>query len=198
MLTIVQKNKDYPGEIQVNWKYQDKKRKLGSTVSKLVLPTVSLPELTPTATGLESGSVSARDSPARDRSLSPKRKRDRSDSSAPLSAPPSSRKNNKECKSDRSDRDRQDRGSDRSDRAEKGERGSERGRPDKEKSKPAEPPKPRTLEDVYEVGEELGSGAFSIVKAGKHKTNGKPVAIKILDNYGNLEDGMTITILFLE
>jgi serine/threonine protein kinase len=43
---------------------------------------------------------------------------------------------------------------------------------------------------VYEVGEELGSGAFSIVKAGKHKVTGQAVAIKILDNYGNLEDGM--------
>lgn len=48
-----------------------------------------------------------------------------------------------------------------------------------------------TLEEVYEVGEELGSGAFSVVKAGVHKKTGNLVAIKILDNYGNLEDGTT-------
>lgn len=154
-----QKNKDYPGEIQVNWKYADKKRKMDSSaqLKPIILPTLSLPDF-------ESGSVSARDSPARDgsRDASPRRKKDkeRTDSHG----------HHKKSK-DRGGSDSKD------------SRGRER--PEKEK-----PPKPRTLEDVYDVGEELGSGAFSIVKAGKHKTTGQPVAIKILDNYGNLEDGL--------
>lgn len=57
---------------------------------------------------------------------------------------------------------------------------------------PEEDEGPQTLEEAYEVGEELGSGAFSVVKAGVHKKTGSLVAIKILDNYGNLEDGMIL------
>eukprot|EP01127_Copromyxa_protea_P015823 TRINITY_DN4610_c0_g1_i3.p2 TRINITY_DN4610_c0_g1~~TRINITY_DN4610_c0_g1_i3.p2 ORF type:complete len:433 (-),score=99.92 TRINITY_DN4610_c0_g1_i3:26-1324(-) len=175
------KNKDSVGEIQVNWKYSDKKRKTDNVnnVSKapLILPILALPENVTTgqATGVESGSMgSARDSPARSRDTSPKRKKDKSDSGHSQHTSRS-----KKDKSDKSDR------SDRTDKAEKDSKES-RGR---EKEKVVEPPaRPPTLEEVYEVGEELGSGAFSVVKAGKHKTTSQAVAIKILDNYGNLED----------
>lgn len=35
--------------------------------------------------------------------------------------------------------------------------------------------------DIYYVGEELGRGAFSVVKKGKHKKTGEPVAIKVIE-----------------
>jgi len=53
--------------------------------------------------------------------------------------------------------------------------------------KPTQPLK-KILEEVYEVGEKLGEGAFSVVKVGVHKENGSKVAIKILDNYSNIEN----------
>jgi len=46
----------------------------------------------------------------------------------------------------------------------------------------------KILENVYSVGDKLGEGAFSVVKAGTHKENGAKVAIKILDNYSNIEN----------
>ncbi|CAB1098395.1 unnamed protein product [Ectocarpus sp. CCAP 1310/34] len=36
------------------------------------------------------------------------------------------------------------------------------------------------VEDVYEVGHELGKGAFSVVKHGRHRETGENVAIKII------------------
>jgi hypothetical protein len=49
----------------------------------------------------------------------------------------------------------------------------------------------KNLEDIYEVGEKLGEGAFSVVKIGTQKVIGTKVAIKILDNYSNIENGKT-------
>eukprot|EP01124_Arcella_intermedia_P007201 TRINITY_DN14360_c1_g3_i1.p1 TRINITY_DN14360_c1_g3~~TRINITY_DN14360_c1_g3_i1.p1 ORF type:complete len:820 (-),score=174.67 TRINITY_DN14360_c1_g3_i1:129-2588(-) len=46
----------------------------------------------------------------------------------------------------------------------------------------------KTLEEVYDIGDKLGEGAFSVVKAGTHKENGTKVAVKILDNYSNIEN----------
>jgi len=46
----------------------------------------------------------------------------------------------------------------------------------------------KKIEDVYELGEELGSGAFSIVKEGTNKKTGVKAAVKIMGNYRNLED----------
>ena len=160
---LSQKDKEYPGEIQVNWKYQDKKRKLVETaptlnISKINTPTLSVPA-TAEYTGIDSSSLSsARDSPVRSRDTSPKRKRDKDGGQ-------SSRRANK-------------------DRDSKGTRTKEVPMSVPEETKPA------CIEEVYEVGDELGSGAFSIVKAGKHRKTAQQVAIKILDNYGNLENGI--------
>jgi len=48
--------------------------------------------------------------------------------------------------------------------------------------------KSKLIEDVYKIGREIGVGAFSVVKEGVHRKTGKKVAIKILENYGKLED----------
>merc|ERR1711974_584390 len=37
-----------------------------------------------------------------------------------------------------------------------------------------------TIEDVYEIGKELGSGAFSVVKSCTHKATGEAYAVKII------------------
>jgi len=41
---------------------------------------------------------------------------------------------------------------------------------------------------VYDFGEVLGTGGSSVVREGIHKETGQRVAIKILDNYDNVED----------
>jgi len=41
--------------------------------------------------------------------------------------------------------------------------------------------KPPEVTDFYTIGEELGRGAFSIVKKGKNKKTGQHVAIKTID-----------------
>jgi len=55
---------------------------------------------------------------------------------------------------------------------------SSKSQPTKE-SKAAD--KPSEVSDVYTVGEELGRGAFSVVKKGKHRKTGQLVAIKIIE-----------------
>jgi len=38
-----------------------------------------------------------------------------------------------------------------------------------------------TIEENYDIGDEIGKGAFSIVKKAKHKKTGEPVAVKVID-----------------
>jgi len=57
-------------------------------------------------------------------------------------------------------------------------------------------PVKRILEDVYDIGDKLGEGAFSVVKIGTHKTDKTKVAIKILDNYSNIENAEEDVIRF--
>jgi len=45
----------------------------------------------------------------------------------------------------------------------------------------ATPTKSKSITDLYVIGEELGRGGFSIVKKGKNKASGEPVAIKIIE-----------------
>jgi hypothetical protein len=48
--------------------------------------------------------------------------------------------------------------------------------------------KKKRIQDVYEFGEVLGTGGSSVVREGINKESGQRVAIKILDNYDNVED----------
>jgi len=68
---------------------------------------------------------------------------------------------------------------------------------DHDKHLPILPPEPiitvrtdkkKRLEEVYGLGEVLGTGGSSVVREGIHKETGQRVAIKILDNYDNVED----------
>lgn len=45
------------------------------------------------------------------------------------------------------------------------------------------PPQKKSVVEAYEFGQELGSGAFSIVRSATNKDTGQIVAIKILDKY---------------
>lgn len=49
--------------------------------------------------------------------------------------------------------------------------------------------KKRRLRDEYDVGDEIGRGAYSVVKRVTHKESGVLYACKILDNYSNMENG---------
>mmetsp|Transcript_34414 Transcript_34414/g.135357 ORF Transcript_34414/g.135357 Transcript_34414/m.135357 type:complete len:487 (-) Transcript_34414:2693-4153(-) len=42
----------------------------------------------------------------------------------------------------------------------------------------------RRLEQYYELGKEIGRGAFSIVRQGRMRENSKPVAVKVIQNIG--------------
>eukprot|EP01128_Nolandella_sp_AFSM9_P012011 TRINITY_DN887_c4_g1_i1.p1 TRINITY_DN887_c4_g1~~TRINITY_DN887_c4_g1_i1.p1 ORF type:complete len:863 (+),score=241.71 TRINITY_DN887_c4_g1_i1:178-2589(+) len=44
------------------------------------------------------------------------------------------------------------------------------------------------MRNFYDVGEELGSGAYSIVREVTHKESGETFAVKILDNYSNMDN----------
>eukprot|EP01127_Copromyxa_protea_P013917 TRINITY_DN3790_c0_g1_i2.p1 TRINITY_DN3790_c0_g1~~TRINITY_DN3790_c0_g1_i2.p1 ORF type:complete len:630 (-),score=179.93 TRINITY_DN3790_c0_g1_i2:74-1963(-) len=149
------KDKERSGEIMINWKYQDKKRKAlqeGEThgtvhrgrTQVLLLPSAITP------------------SPSSDLLKSPKADSVSEDASTDAKTP-------------------------KADKQDKKHRSSKKDASKKRESQPVIEEEPGALEDVYDLGEELGSGAFSIVKAGVHKKNGTLVAVKVLDNYGNLE-----------
>mmetsp|Transcript_14305 Transcript_14305/g.21416 ORF Transcript_14305/g.21416 Transcript_14305/m.21416 type:complete len:408 (-) Transcript_14305:251-1474(-) len=44
-------------------------------------------------------------------------------------------------------------------------------------------PVPHVFDKMYELGEELGSGAFSVVKAGTNKATGEKVAVKVINRH---------------
>jgi len=48
--------------------------------------------------------------------------------------------------------------------------------------------KKKRIQEVYDFGEVLGTGGSSVVREGIHKETHQRVAIKILDNYDNVED----------
>eukprot|EP01126_Amoeba_proteus_P041020 TRINITY_DN4400_c0_g1_i8.p1 TRINITY_DN4400_c0_g1~~TRINITY_DN4400_c0_g1_i8.p1 ORF type:complete len:831 (-),score=192.34 TRINITY_DN4400_c0_g1_i8:633-3125(-) len=180
------KNKDLGGELQVHWKYMDKRRKaqptdiggpggpgttaggvgaMGRTRAYSHVALVPPAFLNITTTSTNSGQESSAVTSTKDEESTEKT-------------------SEKVEKSEKSEKPRRDRSGKKDSRSKRGG----------EKEPPVVPEpesefdKAMTLEDVYEICDELGSGAFSVVKAGIHKKSKVRVAIKILENYGNLEN----------
>lgn len=55
----------------------------------------------------------------------------------------------------------------------------------------AKPKVPHTLHDNYTLGEKLGEGGFSVVKAGRSKADGAKVAVKIITRANLKPDDLT-------
>lgn len=64
--------------------------------------------------------------------------------------------------------------------------------PTPEKHTPAADAKPAKIEDLYEIGKELGRGGFSIVKKGKNKKTGEEVAIKCINKKNLKKDELQL------
>lgn len=170
-----QRDKERNGEIQVNWKYGDKKRKAPQECGPPKGPTRQKSRFIPTAI-----LISATDGEISTGATTERSGRDdeRSRESSPR-------------RRDEKDKKRGHRTGKKGEKEDKSDSVKKTSSPSSQApAVPEEDEGGATLEEVYEVGEELGSGAFSVVKAGVHKKTGALVAVKILDNYGNLEDGM--------
>eukprot|EP01125_Pyxidicula_operculata_P009894 TRINITY_DN3256_c0_g1_i2.p1 TRINITY_DN3256_c0_g1~~TRINITY_DN3256_c0_g1_i2.p1 ORF type:complete len:677 (-),score=108.92 TRINITY_DN3256_c0_g1_i2:1397-3427(-) len=49
-------------------------------------------------------------------------------------------------------------------------------------------PSKYNIDQLYEIQDTIGKGSFSVVKQGRNKSNGHMVAIKIVDNYSNVQN----------
>jgi len=162
------KDKDKAGEVLFRWKYWDKKRKAdlpnnaGGRLSEAPRGAGSVLRL-PTTLNIPTPTESERSDSARDSGRDSKQELDseRQDSSRSVSPKRESKSNHK------------------------------RGHNKRDKEKSSARIAEETvggLEDNYTLGEQLGTGAFSVVKAAVHKKTGFKCAVKILDNYSNLVD----------
>jgi len=52
--------------------------------------------------------------------------------------------------------------------------------------------KPKRIQDVYIIGEEIGRGGFSVVKKGMNKENKESVAVKIIEKKAGEEELMLL------
>jgi len=59
-------------------------------------------------------------------------------------------------------------------------------------SAPEQTTKPTKIEEVYEIGKELGRGGFSIVKKGKNKKTGEEVAVKCINKKNLKKDELQL------